>query len=237
MTEATLRWMHRLDVPGRPDEGETKALLSGHGLRVPRAVRVKPHGQDGALPAADLGPDFAPPCIVKVLSPDILHKTEQGGILLSVGLPELPAAIERMGQRFPGCSVLVEEQVRFEGNEFIVGAFIDPSFGPAVMAGAGGILTELYQDVAFRLVPCSAREARRMLEELRVFPVLAGFRGLRADAAGLAEAIARVSDVVEELGERFVGLDINPVVCAAEGWTVLDAKLVLAPEPVNDRPA
>ena len=208
-------------VAGRPDEEETKRLLSGRGLRVPSSLRVRA-GQAGRTPT------FAAPYVVKVCSADVLHKTDRGGVRLSVQQGELPEALRAMQTRFPGADVLVEEQVSHAGVEFILGAFRDTTFGPAVMAGAGGVLTEIYHDVAFRLVPCTAREALRMLKELTVFPVLDGFRGMTLDAAGLAELIAGVSDLVEELGPRFSQLDLNPVVFAPQGWTVLDAKLVLS---------
>ena len=119
--------------------------------------------------------------------------------------------------------------MHWDGSEFILGALVDPSFGPAVMVGAGGILTELYKDVSFRLVPCTLEEARRMLGELTVSPVLQGFRGLRIDSDTLAETIIRVSRVVQDLGDRFSQLDINPLVYAGGRWVVLDAKLVLNP--------
>jgi succinyl-CoA synthetase beta subunit len=223
MTETIRRWLDSLAQPGRPDEHETKTLLRQFGLSIPKALRV-----EAGATAAQM-PDFDPPYVVKVRSAQILHKTDRGGVLTSVSREELAAAESGMLERFPGCGLLVEEQVRFEGMEFILGAFHDPSFGPALMAGAGGILTELYKDVAFRLVPCPADEALRMLKELRVFPVLDGFRGMRMDAPGLAETISRVGDLVAELGEALSQLDINPLVSSRGEWTVLDAKLALRP--------
>jgi hypothetical protein len=224
VTAATRDWLACLQVPGKPDEQETKSLLAGCGLAVPAALRV-PARSAGAR--ASEVPDFDGPYVVKVRSAEILHKTEGGGVHLGVDRAGLPAAVNGMLSRFAGCGVLVEEQVSFAGPEFIVGAFRDPAFGPAVMAGAGGILTELYKDVAFRLVPCSRGEALRMLKELAIYPALEGFRGLAMDAAGLAEVVARVSAIVEDFGERFCQLDINPLVFTPRGWTVLDAKLIL----------
>jgi len=99
------------------------------------------------------------------------------------------------------------------------------------MAGAGGILTELYKDVAFRLVPCSRGESLRMLKELAVYPALEGFRGPAMDPAGLAELVARVSAMVEDFADLFSQLDLNPLVFTPRGWTVLDAKLILSADP------
>jgi acyl-CoA synthetase (NDP forming) len=239
MTDTTRGWLSGLATHGAPDEYETKRLLAAHGLITPRGIRL---GAEAAAACAEPRPGFDPPYVVKVCSPGIPHKTDSGGVLFSIDGPGLPAAVRGMADRFPGCGVLVEEQVRFIGNELIIGAFRDPGFGPAVMVGAGGILTELYKDVAFRLVPCEREEALRMLRELKVFPVLEGFRGLRMDAPGLADVIARVSMVVDDLGDSFGQLDINPIVFASADvrpgteadtappgrWTVLDAKLVFS---------
>jgi hypothetical protein len=224
MTDATRAWLAGLAIPGAPDEHETKQLLSLHGLAVPRGMRL---GAETAAACSDPRPGFDPPYVVKVCSPEILHKTDRGGVRFSMDGPGLAAAVRDMAALFPGCGLLVEEQVGFSGNEFIIGAFRDPAFGPAVMAGAGGILTELYKDVAFRLVPCDQQEALRMLKELKVYPVLEGYRGFRMDAQGLAGVIARVSGVISDLGDLFGQLDVNPIVFSPSGWTVLDAKLIL----------
>jgi hypothetical protein len=228
---ATAGWISSLTA-GRPDEAQTKELLEAFGLSVPRRHGVPeaplPREKGAAAEEAQrTEPGFCGPFVVKVLSPDILHKTDRGGVLLNVDAAGLDAAANDMLSRFPGCSVLIEEQVRFEGTEFILGALRDPTFGPTVMAGAGGILTELLKDVAFRLVPCSRAEALRMLKELLVYPALAGFRGLVMDPQGLADTITRVSALVEDLGDRFFQLDINPLVFTRVGWVVLDAKLIL----------
>jgi hypothetical protein len=226
VTGRVREWLQSLAVPNRPDELETKALLASRGLCVPESHSIPACAPIDGEPTA---PGFDGPFVVKVRSADILHKTDGGGVLLGVDRAGLPAAIVSLQERFPGRGALVEELVTFSGPEFIVGAFRDPVFGPAVMAGAGGILTELYKDVAFRLVPCTRREALRMLRELAVYPALGGFRGLAMDADGLAEVVAAVSSLVDELGDSFSQLDINPLVHAARGWTVLDAKLILAP--------
>jgi hypothetical protein len=226
VTAPTREWLDSLAVPGRPDEHEAKRLLAGHGLRVPASLCVAAGRQGGVQPPE---PRFEGPYVVKVRSADVLHKTDGGGVLLGVNRAGLAPAIDVIRGRFPDSGALVEEQVTFAGPEFIVGAFRDAVFGPAVMVGAGGILTELYRDVAFRLVPCTRREALRMLRELALFPALENFRGLAMDAGGLAGVVAAVSRLVEDLGDCFSQMDINPLVCTAGGWTVLDAKILLAP--------
>jgi acetyltransferase len=165
--------------------------------------------------------------VVKVCSGEIIHKTEHNGVILGVHEDAVEEAAAGIRGSFPGSPVLIEEMVSYGGFEFILGVLEDAGFGPAVMAGAGGILTELYQDVAFRLAPCSAREARRMLEELRIFPVLSGYRNINMDHRGLADIIVKLADfsLVYSPGGR--QLDINPIVWDGSGWVVLDAKAVM----------
>lgn len=215
-------WRVSLSAAGRPDEWESKRLLAGSGIGVPRGALIQP----GARPEA---PDVPFPWVVKVCSADVLHKTDRGGVRLGVTQIDAPGAVEAMRRAFPDSAVLVEEMVRSQGVEIIVGALYDPSFGPAVMAGAGGILTELYKDVSFRLAPCSRDEARRMLEELTVYPALCGYRGLAADVEALAALVERIAGLATDLIGPGDQLDINPVVWAGERWVALDAKIVLAP--------
>ena len=213
-------WMQNLARTGKPDEWEVKQLLATYGVRVPRGRRL--HLKDVVTDV-----DFAEPYVVKVCSGEILHKTDRGGVQLNVTKAALADRVADLRRIFPGEAVLVEEQLKPRGTECIVGALIDGEFGPAVMVGAGGILTELYKDVAFRLAPCGAAEAQRMIDELKIAPLFKGFRGITMDAEVLARTIAKASDLVMDLGDRFSQLDINPIAFVGNEWVALDAKLVL----------
>ena len=217
-------WLAGLAIDSRPDEYEVKSLLTQLGLSVPRGVRLAP-GVTGIVP------EFQGPYVAKVCSADIMHKTDLKGVYLNLGPDNLSFALEALHTAFPDASILVEEMVASEGPEMIAGGLIDPGFGPAVMVGAGGILTEIAQDVAFRLSPIDDAEARRMLMELKIYPVFEGFRGLHLDAAPLARLLVTVSRLVDALGPRFDQLDLNPIVCSQAGWTILDAKLMLRVRP------
>jgi 3-hydroxypropionyl-CoA synthetase (ADP-forming) len=116
----------------------------------------------------------------------------------------------------------------YSGTEFIIGSTVDPVLGPAIMAGAGGILTELYKDIAFRLSPCTLDGATEMLDGLIIAPIFNGFRGISLDKRGLAEIISNVSYLVDEIGDKFSQLDINPIVYSQNKWVILDAKLTLS---------
>ena len=135
--------------------------------------------------------------------------------------------VAALQQRFPSAGILVEEMVPYRGVEIIIGALYDPTFGPAVMVGAGGILTELYKDVAFRLAPCTAKEARHMLEELTIYPTLRGYRGLSGDADSLAQIVSKVAELALQLIREGCQLDINPIVWSRDRWVALDVKAIV----------
>jgi hypothetical protein len=215
-------WLASLARPLRPDELDVKQLLSAYGLAVPHSLRLAPTAPLPArMPSSEM--------VLKVCSAEILHKTEHQGVVLGLTAGSLPAALARLRERFPGEPLLLEEQIPLRGVECIVGALNDPEFGPVVMPGAGGVLAEIYRDATFRLAPCSEREARRMLDDLRIAPVFSGYRGMDHDGDALARLIAAVSTLVLDLGQRFEQLDLNPVTFCAGRWITLDAKLVLRP--------
>lgn len=214
-------WTKTLLIPGKPNEFETKHLLHSIGIPTPR----------GRYIAADTQytiDDLRPPFVVKVCSSDILHKTDRGGVHLNVCTTRVNEIITDIIKNFPGAGVLVEEQIRYSGNEFIIGGLIDPVFKGAVMVGAGGILTEVYKDISFRLAPCTLNDARNMLDELLIAPVLNGYRNIKLDKEGLASIIHKVSNIIHVLQDALVGLDINPIVFDGDQWIILDAKLTLS---------
>ncbi len=221
------QWRSSLSIPGKANEWESKRLLNSLGIATPRGVFIEPG--NSLSPDGDVSVLGRPGHrVVKVCSGNILHKTDQGGVLLDISENYLPAAVAKLQKSFPSAGVLVEELVQYRGSEIIIGALYDPTFGPAVMAGAGGILTELYKDVSFRLAPCTMKEAHYLLEELTIFPTLQGYRGLSADADSLAEIIERVAELAVHLVGRGCQLDINPIVWDTKRWVALDVKVVLA---------
>lgn len=217
-------WIAGLREPGLPDEFEAKNLLGAFGIPVPEGLRLLPENGEAA---GVIRPEALCPAAVKVCSPRILHKTEVGGVRLGVEAETIGRTISEFREKFPGDPLIVERGVKFQAPEFIIGGLQDPTFGPAVLAGAGGILTELYKDVSSRLCPCCREDALGMLGELTLSPVFRGFRNLVFDAGGLAELITAVSRLMAE-GEGLIDqMDLNPVVFTKEGWIVLDAKVIL----------
>ncbi len=225
--EATVeRWLKGLNYRGRPNEHDGKRLLAEIGIAVPEGILLETSASaDYARQLCDPGETghFA----IKVCSPDVLHKTERNGVALGIEAEELTTAVTDLRSRFPGEPVLVERMIPFQGPEMILGALYDPTFGVAVMAGAGGIFTELYRDVVFRLAPCSRAEAKRMLSDLAVYPALTGLSSIELDVDSLSGVIEKVAELACLLIRKGRQLDINPLVWDGSGWVALDAKIVL----------
>lgn len=201
-------------------EDRVKALLRQRGLKTPAGLVLAPGEPLPSLP-------LNYPLALKVCSPEVLHKTDVGGVILGLSDREqLGAALASMRSRFPGCPLLLE-QMEEKGVEVIVGALNDPDFGPTVMFGIGGTLAELYQDVTFRLAPISRADAASMLDDLRGRALLNGFRGMQVDRAALMEILLTVSHLAEEWGDALVQMDLNPVFARPHDAVIVDAKLLL----------
>jgi succinyl-CoA synthetase beta subunit len=210
-------------------EAEAAALLAAYGIPVCPSRRAGSLADlDAALAA------LAPPWVLKVLSPEVPHKSDVGGV--ETGLRTGAAAREaferilrRAGQAAPAArleGVLVQSQVEGAVAELLLGAFLDEQFGPVIVAGLGGVFAEALDDVAIRVAPVERAEARRMLAELRGRRILRGFRGRpAADVEAVAEAISRLSRLAVELEAEVAEVDVNPllVLPAGRGALAVDA--------------
>jgi acyl-CoA synthetase (NDP forming) len=175
------------------------------------------------------------PVALKVLSPDISHKTEVGGVELGLGSPTDVikagiAMLERVRRARAGAVVeglLVQPMVP-PGNELLLGMVRDPQFGPLVMIGFGGIYVEVLKDTATRLAPVSPAEASAMLDELRMAPVLRGVRGAApVDRPALVEAIWRFAQLAVDLPD-LIEMEINPLTAGLAGAVAVDARARLS---------
>lgn len=185
--------------------------------------------------AAALAEKIGFPVVLKIVSPQVVHKSEAGGVavgLASAGaVREAAAAIlGAVKARVPGAEIrglLVCAQARAGGVELIVGGLRDAVFGPTVMVGLGGIFTEILKDVAFRVHPLSEAEALAMLAELKGFPLLAGARGRpAADLPALARLVAGVAALMAACPE-VAELDLNPVLAYPDQALPVDARISL----------
>jgi len=166
------------------------------------------------------------PVVIKVCSPSILHKTDVGGVVLDVGKDQLEHEFAKMREKFPNELLLVESH-QDRRVEVIVGLINDPTFGLTIMFGLGGIYTEVYKDVTFRVVPIKKEDAEEMLREIKAAPILEGYRKIKVDRDAIVNLLMKVSN----LGEKYMGeiaeMDLNPVFVKEKGAVVVDAKLLL----------
>jgi len=211
-------------------EVESKQLLEEAGIPTARARLATT--RDAAVQAAR---DIGFPVVLKVVSPQITHKTDVGGVKLDLKSPEevaaafdeIMAAARRAAPDAAIDGVSVQQMAR-PGIEVIVGVSTDPQFGPVIMFGLGGVLVEVLKDVSFRIIPIAPRDARQMIREIKGFPLLEGYRGQDpADLAALESLLLRVSEFVEQQPE-VSELDLNPVFAYKDGALAVDARIVLS---------
>ena len=212
-------------------EQESKRILAAYGIAVPQEA-LAPTAEDAATVAASIG--F--PVVVKVASPDILHKTEVSGIRLNLrcaadvrqASAEILAAARRHRPeaRLDGVSV---QSMAPAGAELVMGIQMDAQFGPLVVVGLGGVMVELLHDAATGLAPIGPEQARRMLASLRGYPLLTGFRKQPpCDIEAAIDAICRFSELAADLADVIGEADVNPVIVGTEGAVAADALFVLS---------
>ncbi len=213
------------------NEMEGKALLAGYSVNVPRSVRVADASEVDRRIA-----DKTPPFALKVLSDDILHKSDAGGVRLNlVDAASIKSAIEEM-KALPTIDAntidgfLIEEMAT-PGKEVVIGGLSDPHYGPMIMVGLGGVFVEVLKDVSFRLCPITERDAREMLDELRGKAILEGTRGeapVSLDAiADLLLKIGGKDGLLTRHGDGIAELDINPVIVGPDAAVAVDVAIVL----------
>jgi len=218
-------------LPASLDEHRCKQLLAGHGLPEVRE-RVARTADEAAAAAETIGY----PVVLKVLSPDIAHKSEAGGVRLHLAGAQ---PVREAFAQIMASSMAYAPEARIAGvlvgameagvAELIVGATRDPVFGMALTVGLGGVLTELYRDVSQRLLPVDEAMAREMLEELKAYPLLTGYRGRPpGDVDAACAAIAAFSRAVLALGAQVDEVEVNPLLVkqAGQGVRMLDALVI-----------
>jgi acyl-CoA synthetase (NDP forming) len=210
-------------------EWQARGLLAGHGVPLVPARLVTSPAQ-----AADAAEQFDVPVVVKVVSPDLAHKSDIGGVRLSVrGRPAAMEAFEAVtaaGRGIPGARIhgAIVSPMRGSGIEMIVGVTRDEQWGLTLLTGLGGVTVEVYADTAQRVLPVDLEEIGLMLAELRGRSLLGGYRGGQAaDLDGLARAIHSVTAAALALGDRLQALEINPLLVHGAQVEALDVLVVL----------
>ena len=215
-------------------EESSKEILSEYEIKVPQYALVTSSDE-----AVKKSKEIGFPLVAKIVSADILHKTDVGGV--KVGLrseDEVKKAFDdmyhRLKEKFDVKGVLLEKMVP-NGVELIIGLQNDSQFGPSIMVGLGGIYTELLKDVSFRVLPITKDDAIKMLNSLRGRDILKGFRGSKTvNMDMIAEAIVNIGTLGVDLAGKYESIDFNPVVVYPDGYFVVDAKIILKEKSSDD---
>ncbi len=201
------------------EESEVKEILKDYGIKVPEGIVVDEYREDLRIKY---------PVVLKVSDPNILHKTDVGGVILNIkNDEELKEKLKDMKGKFPESRFLVET-MEDPGLEMIVGLINDKNFGMTIMLGMGGIFTELYRDVTFRLVPIDKFDALSMIDDLKASRVFNGFRNMKPNKDELVSLLLKVSDFAMKNMDVVEQLDLNPVFVRENDTVVVDAKLILS---------
>jgi acetyltransferase len=210
-------------------EHEAKQLLKLHGA--PVSLDVLAQTEDEAV---NLAHKIAAPVALKIVSPDILHKSDAGGVKINLsGENQIRTAFKEIMQNAKSFDpkakikgILVSPMAKV-GIEVIIGTKIDDQFGPIIMYGLGGVMVEILKDVSFRVLPISPSAARRMIEETKSFPILDGVRGgPESDKKALRKLLLLCSEIIEAY-PQIEEMDLNPVIVHEQGLSIVDARIIL----------
>jgi acetyl-CoA synthetase (ADP-forming) len=210
-------------------EFESKKILKQVGIPVVETKLAK-NQKEAVLLSRKMG--F--PLVLKIISPDVIHKSDSGGVKLSIkNVAELKKAyveiIGAVGRQYPNAliqGVSVQKMVR-PGTEVIVGTSKDPQFGPVIMFGLGGIFVEVLKDVSFRIIPVDRKDAHEMIEEIKGYSLLQGYRGKEpANISALVEIILKISNLIEE-NPQIKELELNPIIAYGDSAVAVDARIIL----------
>jgi len=227
----TLQAFSQAEKEGRKNllETEAKAVCIGYGIPVTRSELAK-NEQEAARLAEKIG--F--PVVLKIVSPDIIHKSDVGGVVVNLkdekavlnAYKQIMRSVKKHDAEARIIGVLVQEMAP-ASTEVIVGSIKDPQFGPAIMFGLGGVFVEVLKDVTFRIAPVTEEEAREMIEEVKAYPLLKGYRGSPpADINAIVKIILATSKLVME-HQEIKELDLNPIMVYEKGAKTVDARIIL----------
>jgi len=210
-------------------EFESKRILKQAGISVVETKLAKTQKE-----AVSISQKIGFPVALKIASPDVVHKTDSGGVKLSINsVAEVKKAydeiLKKVKRQYPHAvvhGVSVQKMIR-PGTEVIVGTSKDPQFGPVIMFGLGGIFVELLKDVSFRVIPVEQRDAQEMIKEIKGYPLLQGYRGKEpANISVLVEIILKISKLIEE-NPQIKELELNPIFAYRNKAVAVDARIIL----------
>ena len=213
-------------------EFESKRILKGAGVPVVETKLARNQKE-----AVSLSQKIGFPVVLKIVSPDVVHKTDAGGVKIDLGnVTEVRKAyneiLTSVRKQYPHAvihGISVQKMAR-PGIEVIIGTSQDPQFGPVILFGLGGLFVEVLRDVSFRIVPVGRRDAIEMIEEIKGYPLLKGYRGKEpVNLSVLVDMILKVSDLVRR-NETIKELELNPVFAYKQGALAVDARILLKAE-------
>ncbi|MFC1925359.1 acetate--CoA ligase family protein [Chloroflexota bacterium] len=216
-------------------EIESKELLKKAGINV-----IETRLASSAKDAVALSKEFGFPVALKIASPEIIHKSDAGGVKtglknatqVSKAYREIITSVKQKHPEAAIDGVSVQPMAR-KGVEVIIGMSKDPQFGPVLMFGLGGVFVEILKDVSFRIVPLTPRDAREMVREIKGYPLLEGYRDQEpADIPLLEKMLLKVSDFSEKNPE-IKELDLNPIFAYRDGAVAVDARVVLEEDAIK----
>ena len=210
-------------------EMEAKSVCMEYGIPVTRFKLAKSEAE-----AVKFAEEIGYPVVLKIVSPDILHKSDVGGVMLNLkdakdvrkAYKQIMENVQKHKKDAEILGVLVQEMAP-PSTEVIVGAIKDPQFGHALMFGLGGVFVEVLKDVTFRITPINEEEAREMISEVKAYPLLKGYRGMPpADIEAIIQILLNTSRLVSEHPE-IKELDLNPIMVYEKGAKTVDARIIL----------
>jgi len=207
-------------------EHEAKMILRKMGIIVPPSTLVKT--KEEAIEAAG---KFGYPVVMKLMSVEVIHKTDYSAVVINLqSEEEVISTFDDFMNRFSSvdvAGVLVEKMVD-KGIELIIGTNTDPTFGPVILFGVGGVVVEAIKDVVFRLCPTTQPQALQAIEEIKARVLLEGFRGMpKVNKEELSNLIVKLSELAWEYKEYIAEMDINPIIANEDGLFPVDARIIL----------
>lgn len=231
LLKETLRILSEVQRDGRKSllETEAKNVCREYGIPITQFELAKTGDE-----AVNFAKAIGFPIVLKIVSPDIIHKSDVGGVMINLKSPDevrqayadILRNIQKGAPKAKIMGVLVQEMAP-PSTEVIVGAFKDPQFGPAIMFGLGGVFVEVLKDVTFRVAPITREDAIEMITEVKAYPLLKGYRNTPpADLEAITEILLKVSRLVMDHTE-IKELDLNPVIVYEKGAKTVDARIIL----------
>lgn len=210
-------------------EHEAKSFIASYGIPVTRIELAKNEDE-----AVDYARKIGFPVVLKIVSPQVIHKSDVGGVKVNLKNEEevrkaYREIVENVRSRVPDAKIegILVQEFAPQGVELIIGLIRDPQFGPTVMFGLGGVFVELFRDVSFRVAPLSEQDAESMIREVKAYKLLTGFRGAEpVDLQAIKDALIKVGNIGVE-NDEIAEMDLNPIIAYPKGIKVVDARIIL----------